>query len=143
MVYFSIISLFVLASTTIYCLIQTHKNKIIVFVLTPLLVFGSIISYYSFMSLAGSPIKGYPKGDIEVLTSLIMKPDIHITVRHKDTLELKSYLIPFDSINAGTMNREKGLTERGISRSGRFEKNKFGEVRYVVNAPEKTQLPPK
>lgn len=143
MLYLAIISLFVLAVTTLYFAIKYSRTHLATFILIPILVASSLLSYTAITALEGSPIKGFPTVEFTVLTAHVMKPDIVVVVRHTDTKEIKTYMIPFSQANANQMNREKQLAANGVSRKGRFEKNKFGEMRYIVDTGNRDPLPPK
>ena len=142
MLYLAITSLFVLATTALYVLIKYSKQHIGVFLIIPLLIGSSLLSYTAFKVLEGAPIRGYPPGNFTVITATPMKPDILITVKHEEG-DIKTYFIPFNNSNAMQMNREKNLVQNGVARKGSFQKNKFGEMRYIVDMGDKTPLPPK
>lgn len=141
MIYVAIGCMFILAVTTLFFMIKHSANKVVVFFLTPLLIASSILSYAALRALEGAPIKGYPEYPFAVLSAYVSKPDIIIVVQKSDTKDIKTYMIPFDQANANQMNREKNLTAAGVARKGSFEKNKFGEMRYIVELSEYTPPP--
>lgn len=143
MLYAGILSLFIIATTTSYVLIKYARRHFAVFVLIPLLISSSLLSYTAITALAGTPIKGYPPGEFQVMGAIITKPEIHITVRHADTNKIKTYQIPFSQANANAMNREKELAEKGVSRKGSFQKNNLGDMRYIIDTGNNTPMPPK
>ena len=107
-----------------------------------MLIAASMLSYTAYYELVGTPIKGYPEGKFAVLMTHDAKPDIIVVVRHEEG-SIKMYQVPFDGQNAATMNREEQLAQKGMVRSGEFKRNKFGEMRYVIDVPRNTELPPK
>lgn len=142
MLYIAIIALFVLAVTALLIAIKYSKHTTLTFFLIPMLLASSVISYYAFKSLEGSPIDGYPTEKFAVLATHVEKPSIIILIRLTETNEIKTHKIPFNKRSASDMNREQSLTQNGIARNGRFEENKFGEMRYFVER-DPTALPPK
>ena len=61
MIYIATLLLFCLAVLTVYAIIQTNKNRILVFLLIPLVLVSSLYTGYSIYALQGTPINTLPK----------------------------------------------------------------------------------
>lgn len=123
----SIISLFILAITSLVALAYSKANKVAIFILTPIIIFASIVSGYSVTALQGTPIDEIPVGNVTVLSGSVEKPFMFFVVRHSDTGFVKLYKIPYDKNNAQQMMNLLNRAERKEVKEGEFKLKKFYE----------------
>ena len=126
------ILLFLLASVSIYALIVSKKNYLILFLLTPIVLSSSVFTAYSIFALQGTPINGVPKHDVSVLWVEMSKPDIFFVVRTEDPddedRDPKYYRIDYTEENKKTMKKlqEEAKGRQGQGVPGKFEKGNAG-----------------
>lgn len=129
--YFIILLLFALGATTIYALIISRKNYLMVFILTPLLLVSTIYSSNIILALLGSPIKGFPVNEtVEVKWVEVADPVIYfiaLDTSVADTIP-KYYVVPYTNQNRETMQELQKKLENGRQTQGEFKvKPKYGE----------------
>lgn len=122
MVYTAAILLFILAAASVYALIVSKTNYLILFILTPLLLISSIYSAYTLYSLQGTPINGIPKGEVEIVWIELANPDILFLARSAETGGTPFYYrIPYTQENLQQLNGVSERLENGITSHGIFE----------------------
>ena len=128
--YFIILLLFALGSTTIYSLIISRRNYLMVFILTPLLLVSTIYSSNIILALLGSPIKGFPVNEtVEIKWVEVADPVIYFVALDTSLSDTrpKYYVVPYTKQNRDTMQELKKRLENGRQTQGEFKiKNKGG-----------------
>jgi len=126
------ILLFLLATVSIYALIVSKKNYLILFILTPLILSSSVFTAYSIFALQGTPIDGVPNHDVKVLWVEMSKPDIFFVARTEDPddedRDPKFYRIDYTDENKKTMKKlqEEAAANQGLGVVGKFKKGNSG-----------------
>jgi len=121
MIYIATLLLFCLAVLTVYAIIQTNKNRILVFLLIPLVLVSSLYTGYSIYALQGTPINTLPKGEVEVLWAEVQKPHIYFLVRHTGEPRPQYYTMPYSENNARKMQNMGKQAEDGTPATGEFK----------------------
>lgn len=121
MIYIATILLFCLAVLTVYAIIQTNKNRILVFLLIPLVLVSSLYTGYSIYALQGTPVNSLPKGEVEVLWAEVQKPHIYYLVRHVGEPQPQYYTMPYSKSNARKMQNMGEQAENGKPVTGVFK----------------------
>lgn len=149
MIYIATILLFSLAVLTIYAIIQTNKNRLLVFLLIPLVLVCSLYTGYSIYALQGTPISKLPKGEVEVLWAEVQKPHIYFLVRHAGEPQPQYYTMPYSKNNARKMQAMGEQAEEGKPVTGEFKESeqKNGLItesqEFVFDNIRRDPLPPK
>ena len=148
MIYVASILLFLLAVVSVYALIQSKKNYLIMFILIPTILCSSIYTGYSIYVLQGTPIYDLPKGKVELVWAEMQKPDIVFLVRHEDEKIPKYYRIPYTKENARLMNRLNQMSAAGHPQEGKFKlKEEGGRIQenqdVLFDKIKREPLPPK
>ena len=76
MIYVASILLFLLAVVSVYALIKSKENALVLFFLIPIILASSIYTGYSIYVLQGTPINNLPEGKVELIWAEIQKPNI-------------------------------------------------------------------
>lgn len=124
MFYIAVTLLFILASVSIYALIISQKRPLLVFLLTPLLLTSSIYAGWAIYTLLGSPIHGFPDGQVEILHVEPARPHIYFLALSLDEEKPghpKYHRVDYTENNRKTMMELQQRGERGMSTQGRFE----------------------
>jgi len=122
--YFIILLLFALGSTTIYALIISRRNYLMVFILTPLLLVSTIYSSNIILALLGSPIKGFPVNEtVEIKWVEVADPVIYFIALDTELANTKPkyYVVPYNQQNRDTMQELKKRLENGRQAQGEFK----------------------
>lgn len=150
MLYIAVILLFVLATVSLYALIKSKHNSIIMMLLIPSLLASTLYSGWAIFALQGTPRKGLPDGEVEVLWVDVMKPYIHFTVREPEEITPTYWVIPYTKENAKKMQQvgeqAEGMQQMGQALKGKFSKKRNDESESdEVNFDKikRTPLPPK
>jgi hypothetical protein len=125
------IGLFVVALTSVYALIQSRTNRILTFVLIPLVLTISVFSWQVVKMLEGTPIMGLPPQDQETRVLYIHneKPLILFLVAEKSE-EYKVpryYAIPWTEKAAEEAERMKAQAKRGRPVDGKFTPKSYND----------------
>ena len=130
MFYIAATLLFTLALVSIYALIISRRKPVIVFLLTPLLLTARIYAGWAIYTLVGSPIDGFPDGQVEILHVEPARPHIYflvLSLEEEDPGHPKYHRVDYTENNRRTMMELKQRGERGLSTQGQF-KPKGGET---------------
>jgi len=117
-----IIGLFVLAGTSVYALIQSKTNRVIVFVLVPLILVMSLYTWRAVTLFQGSPIMGLPYDkQVQIVYVSKRKPNILLLLKHKDTPAPTYYAIPWTKENAQKITQLENYAKKGVKLDGKFK----------------------
>ena len=146
MLYIAAGLLFLLASVSIYALIISKKNYILLFFLTPLILSSSIYTAYTVFALQGTPINGIPKHEIEILWVEMSKPDIFFTARNidpeNDDTQPKYYRVEYNDKNKNEMGKIQQKTKAGMTVKGKLDEGNGGQTGSVVFVPMQSTKQP-
>jgi hypothetical protein len=148
MIYVASILLFLLAVVSVYALIKSKENAIVLFFLIPIILASSIYTGYSIYVLQGTPIHSLPQGKVELIWAEIQKPNIVFLVRHEDTSIPKYYRLPYTKENAKLLGNLSEQAEKGSPQTGEFKPpNKGGSITVNQDVSfdriKREPLPPK
>lgn len=151
MIKLAIMLMFLLAATSIYSLIIGRRNYMLTFIFTPILLVSSIFAGYTMYALQGTPIRGIPQGNVEVLWVEMAKPDILFLARPEEGGQPRYYVIVYNKQNKETMRRvqqaaeNQGLLGKPVAVPGKFSKSDNQDETDVMEftAPDRAPLPPK
>ena len=139
--------LFMLASVSVYALIASRKNYLVIFVLTPIILVSSVYSGYTLYALQGTPIVGAPSGEVEIVWVELSFPDILFLARNTDVGgEPKYYRIPYTEHNREQMQRAIDGIDNDNQAIGTFtsqdsDANRAEDFDFIP--PDSSPLPPK
>lgn len=116
---------FLLAGVSIYALIQTRKNYIVVFFLTPILLASTLYSAKIVYSLLGSPIRGFPTQTVDITYVYPLDPYIYFLASDTDSEnpEPKYYRVPYTKENQQMMKKLQQKAANGQKVQGKFKKS--------------------
>ena len=145
MIYVAAILLFFLAVVSIYALISSGRNYLILFILTPLILISSIYSAYTLYSLQGTPVNGFPNGEVEVVWVELANPDILFLARFSEIGGRPVYYrIAYTEKNLEEMIQIIGQLEQGIAPQGTFDRDQdSGSDDVTFTPPAATSERPK
>jgi len=127
MIYFYIFGLFLLASVSIYAVIQSRTNRWITFFLVPLILCMSLFTWQAIVALQGTPIAGSPDDkDIEVMWVHNEKPVILLILKIPGEDIPKYHYIPWSEQNSREAREMGEKMEQGIPVTGEFKKLQEG-----------------
>ena len=141
-VYTAFLLIFLTAVVAIYALIQSRKNYVLLFLLTPFILISSVFSGSVIYSLQGTPISGIPDYEVEVLWVEMAKPDIFFMVRNLEAGGApKYYRIDYNDPNKKKMSEMQEAMEQGKPVEGKFKIVNGGDSKSDVevidfNLPE-------
>jgi len=121
MIYVASILLFLLAVVSVYALIKSKGNTLVLFFLIPIILSSSLYTGYSIYVLQGTPIHSLPEGKVELIWAEMQKPDIVFLVRHEDSTIPKYYRIPYTKENAKLLSNLNELASKGNPQKGEFQ----------------------
>jgi len=128
MIYVASVLLFLLAVVSIYALIKSRSNLILLFFLIPIILSSSIYTGYSIYVLQGTPINNLPEGKVELIWAEMQKPDIIFLVRHEDETIPKYYRIPYTKNNAKLLAGLNKMAGAGHPQEGEFKPKETGGI---------------
>lgn len=100
MIYFTSLVLLILVIVVIIITIELRKNTRIVAILIPLFVLSIGFSWATLNYIKGRPKEGFPDTYSILLSAIIIKPSIFLTVSEHN--EVKLYQIPWSEKNGNT-----------------------------------------
>jgi hypothetical protein len=148
MIYTSIILFFLMAVVSIYALIQTRKNYILLFILIPFILVSTIFAGYSIFALQGTPKRSVPSGEIEIVFVEVAKPDIVFLARIDGEGLPLYFRIPYTDENKKLMGKLQRDLEIGqkIEGSLKMKPRKGSDSQnedYQWDRIKRDSLPPK
>lgn len=156
MLFGAVILFFLMGVVAIYALIQTGKNYALQAVLIPVILVSTLFAGYAIYILQGTPKKGIPDYEVEIVFVEMQKPNILFLARQKagdDDTETdpipKYFVIPYNDENKKTMNKIMKKMEMGVQVEGKFKKktNPTGTQpptgEYQFDDIKREGLPPK
>lgn len=121
-IYTAFLLIFLTAVVALYALIQSRKNYVLLFILTPFILVSSIFSGSVIFSLQGTPISGIPDYEVEVLWVEMSKPNIFFLARNLETGGTPTYFqIEYNEPNKQKMADIQQAMEQGRPVEGRFK----------------------
>lgn len=106
MVYTAATLIFVTSVITLYALILSRKNPIMLLVLIPMLLTSSAYTGYSIYALQGTPITGIPAGkNVEIVWIEPAKPWIRLMIRVENESQPLYYRVEYTDENMAEINR--------------------------------------
>lgn len=116
--------LFLVAAVSVYALIVSRRNYLVLFFLIPLVLSGGIYSTYVLYALQGKPINGIPENEVEIVWVELANPDILFLARDTETGGTPVYYrIPYTEENVEQMAEIMQQMEQGGIPTGTFESN--------------------
>lgn len=149
-----IAGLVVLTAISLYALIVSRSNRLVVFVLIPALLLMSVFTWQAVEHFRGTPIvDSLPEMEnVTVIYIRIEKPDILYLIRHPDTQIPHYYREEWTEEKANEAKRMQQDMNAGLPMQGQFTRRyKNGEeslsrefiaIRPGVNPSKNTRLPP-
>lgn len=128
MIYIASVLLFLLAVVSVYALIKSKSNLMLLFFLIPIILSSSIYTGYSIYVLQGTPIGGLPEGKVEVVWAEMQKPNIVFLVRHENDTIPKYYRIPYTKENAKLLSSLHRNAANGRAEEGQFKPKEPGGI---------------
>jgi len=122
-----IVGLFILAAISVYSLIVSRTNRLLVFLLVPSMLVMSLFTWKVILELQGTPIKGYPIDErIEIIYIYKQKPEIMFLAKKEGENIPTYYIIPWTEENAQKMAVLERIKEMGVDVEGKFKEAKNG-----------------
>lgn len=144
MVYTAAVLLFLLAAVSLYALIVSRRNYMLLFLLVPIMLVSSIYSSYTLYSLQGKPINGIPQGEVELVWIEISNPDILFLARSTETGGTPTYYrIAYTDQNVQEMAGLLEDIQQGGQATGNFQGESDGEGDIEFTPPPRTPRRPK
>jgi hypothetical protein len=131
MVYLATILIFITSVITLYALILSRKNTLMLLVLIPALLTSGIYTGYSIYALQGTPIStGLPKDTlVEIVWMEAAKPDIRLLLRLEGNEAPTYYVIDYTEKNMEELNKAiaQAAAQGKDGVEGEFKENNGGE----------------
>lgn len=127
MLFGAVILFFLTGVVTVYAIIQTGKNYALQTLMIPLILVSTVFAGYAIYILQGTPKRGVPDYEVEIVFVEMQKPNIIFLAR--DITEgaspiPKYYIIDYNDPNKKMVNEMKKKMEMGIPVEGKFEQKK-------------------
>lgn len=143
------ILIFLLTAMSLYALVVSRKNFVIMTLLIPLALCASLYTGYTIYALQGTPIdRGLPEEKIEIVFVEPAKPWIYLLLRVDGAEEAVYYKIAYTEDNVKAIQEALEAQESGQSQNqqGKFKPKNNSDsnsMDYVFIANPDAPLPPK